>query len=173
MYRKIPKTKKAASVFFVIVLLGVGLFLIFMGGIRLLPLPILAQFIGISCTVAAVFILSQRTLKDFTYEIATTERDVSEEEILRCGERAKYDFLVYERRGWRDIAVCRVGLDEVRSATEMNPANKKEFKRLDREKKRYTYDAQFAAWRRLRLQINDDTVVYLTFDRELFDILNS
>lgn len=173
MYKKIPKTKKTAATLFVIVLLGVGVFSLFMGGVRILPLPMLAQILGIGCIVAAVFILSQRVLKDFTYEIAKTDRNVSEREVELGGEAAYYDFLIYERRGWRDLTVCRVGLDEISEAVELTPKNKSEYRRLDKTKKRYTYDAQFAPWHRLRVVINDDTVVYMTFDAELYEILRN
>lgn len=172
MYKKIPKTKKFAATVFVTVLLGVGIFMIFMGGAEILPLPGLAQFLGVICFVAAIFILSQRTLKDYTYEIAKTERVVTQRELDECGEKTLYDFLIYERKGWRDITVCRVGLDEVKEAVEITPKNKSLYKKSDANKKRYTYDAQFAPWHRLRILINDDTVVYLTFDEELYDILN-
>lgn len=174
MYNKKPKIRNVFAVICVMVLLGTGLYSMFLGSIDLLPVPpIVLQALGIGMIVAAVYILSARVLKEYVFVICETEREVSEDEIITRGERAKYDFIIYEQHAMRQIPVCRVGLDEVILAEEMNVKNRAAAKRADREakRKRYRYDATFAAARQIRVHVNDDIVMYITYDEELLRLL--
>lgn len=171
MYKKTPKTKKTAAVVFVIVLMAVGFYAVMIGGARAVPLPVLAQFFGFMFIITAIYILSAKILKEMIYAVIPTERDVTDEELEICGERAKYDFII-AKKGFRDIVVCRVGLDEVKEAVEINRLNRAEYRKKDKKMKRYSYDTQFAPSRQLRVRINDDTIVFLTYDEELMKILN-
>lgn len=172
MYKKTPKTKKGAAAAFVMILMAVGFYAVMLGGARAVPLPVLAQFFGVMFIVAAICILSGKILKEMIYAVVPTEREVTDEEIYICGERAKYDFII-AKKGLRNIIMCRVGLDEVKEAVEINRLNRAEYRKKDKTKKRYSYDTQFAPSRQLRVQINDDTVVFLTYDEELLRVLNN
>lgn len=174
MYSKKPKIRNVFAVITVMVLLGTGLYSMFLGSIQLLPIhPIILQALGIVMIVAAIYILSARVLKEYLFEICETERHVSDEEIAERGVRARYDFIIYEMHATRKIPVCRVGLDEVLLCEEMNVKNRAAAKRADREsgRRRYRYDATFAAARQLRVHVNDDIAMYITYDAELLGIL--
>ena len=172
MYKKIPKTKKLAASFFVMVLMGVGIFMFGVGSVGLIAAPVIAQFIGVIFLTTGIYIMSTKVLKEMVYSISLTDREVSEEEIALGGNRAKYDFIVAQHKGFRDIVNVRVGLDEVTEAVEINRLNRAEYRKADKNKKRYAYDTQFAPARQLRVQVNDDIVLFLTYDKELLELLN-
>ncbi|MBQ7357875.1 MAG: hypothetical protein IJW65_03985 [Clostridia bacterium] len=172
MYKKIPKTKKLAASVFVMVLMAVGIFMFGLGSMRLIVAPVVAQFFGVVFLTTGIYIMSTKVLKEMVHEIRPTDRDVSEEEIIAGGNRAKYDFIVSQHKGFRDIVNVRVGLDEVTEAVEINRLNRAQYRKKDKTKKRYSYDTQFAPARQLRVQVNDDIVLFLTYDEELLKILN-
>lgn len=172
MYKKTPKTKKGAAVAFVMILMAVGFYAVMLGGARAVPLPILAQFFGLTFIITAICILSGKILKEMIYAVVPTEREVTVEEIDICGERAKYDFII-AKKGLRNVVMCRVGLDEVKEAVEINRLNRAEYRKKDKKMKRYSYDTQFAPSRQLRVRINNDTVVFLTYDEEFLRVLNN
>ena len=116
--------------------------------------------------------MSTKVLKEMVHEIRPTDREVSEEEIISGGNRAKYDFIVSQHKGFRDIDNVRVGLDEVTEAVEINRLNRAQYRKKDKTKKRYSYDTQIAPARQLRVQVNDDIVLFLTYDEELMALLN-
>ncbi len=172
MYKKIPKTKKLAASVFVMVLIAVGIYSFSLGSMQLLPVPVIAQFFGVVFLISGIYIYATNVLKEMVYQITPTEREVTQEELAVCGPRAKYDFIVAQHKAIRDIVMCRVGLDEVKGAVEINRLNRAEYRKKDKKKKRYSYDTQFAPSRQLRVEINDDTVVFLTYDEELLELLN-
>ncbi len=172
MYKKIPKTKKVAASIFVMVLIAFGIYGFSLGSMQLLPAPVIAQFFGVVFLVTGIYIYSTNVLKEMVYQITPTEREVTDEELAICGPRVKYDFIVAQHKAIRDVVMCCVGLDEVKSAVEVNRLNRAEYRKKDKKKKRYSYDTQFAPSRQLRVEINDDTVVFLTYDEELMGLLN-
>ena len=172
MYKKTPKTKKVAASIFVMVLIAVGIYTFSLGSIRIIPAPVIAQFIGVVLLTTGIYIYATKVLKEMVYQIIPTERGVTDEEIAVCGPRVKYDFIVAQHKAIRDVVMCRVGLDEVKGAVEINRLNRAEYRKKDKKKKRYSYDTQFAPARQLRVEINDDTVVFLTYDEELLELLN-
>lgn len=172
MYKKIPKTKKLAASIFVMVLIAVGIYGFSLGSMQLLPAPVIAQFFGVILLVTGIYIYATKVLKEMVYQVSPTEREVTDDELAICGPRVKYDFIVAQHKAIRDVVMCRVGLDEVKGAVEINRLNRAEYRRKDKKKKRYSYDTQFAPSRQLRVEINDDTVVFLTYDKELLELLN-
>ena len=103
MYKKIPKTKKLAASVFVMVLMAVGIFMFGLGSMRLIVAPVVAQFFGVVFLTTGIYIMSTKVLKEMVHEIRPTDREVSEEEIISGGNRAKYDFIVSQHKGFRDI----------------------------------------------------------------------
>lgn len=172
MYKKIPKTKKLAASIFVMVLIALGIYIFSLGSMRFIPAPVIAQFFGVIFLVSGIYIYSTNVLKEMIYQITPTEREVTEEELALCGNRAKYDFIVSQHKAIRDVVNVRVGLDEVTEAVEINRFNRAEYRKKDKKKKRYSFDTQFAPARQLRVQVNDDIVLFLTYDEELLGLLN-
>ena len=172
MYKKTPKTKKTAAVIFSMVLTALGIYAVMIGGVRAVPLPLLAQFFGVVFIITGIYIVSTKVCKEMIYAVIPTEREVSEEELASCGPKAKYDFIVAQHKGFRDIVNVRVGFDEVTEAVEINRTNRAQYRQKDKKKKRYSYDTQFAPARQLRVQVNDDIVLFLTYDEELLKVLN-
>lgn len=172
MYKKIPKTKKLAASIFVMVLMAVGFYAFILGGMDAIAIPLIAQFFGVIFIVTGIYILATKILKEMIYQVTPTEREVTDEDIEIYGPRVKYDFIVAQHKGFRDIVMCRVGFDEVKGAVEINRLNRAEYRAKDKRKKRYSYDTQFAPARQLRVEINEDTVVFLTYDEELLKLLN-
>ncbi len=172
MFKKIPKTKKGMAILFVMLLLAGGIFGFFMGSAEFIPLPIVAQFLGVCFIVTAIYILSANVLKEMIYTVCPTEREVSEEEISLCGRRARYDFIVAQNKGYRELVLCRVGLDEVKEAVEINKLNRGKYRAEDKVRKRYNYDTQLAPSRQIRVRVNDDIILFLTYDEELLKLLN-
>ncbi|MBE6548046.1 MAG: hypothetical protein E7667_04105 [Ruminococcaceae bacterium] len=172
VFKIIPKTKKLVASVFVMVLMAVGIFAFMMGNMKAIPMPVISQFLGVIFIITAIYILATKILKEMIYQVSPTDRVVTQEEIELCGPRARYDFIVAQHKGFRDIVMCRVGLDEVKEAVEINRLNRAKYREIDKKKKKYSYDTQFAPARQLRVVINDDTVVFLTYDEELLKILN-
>ena len=171
MYKKTPKTKKGMAILFVMLLMAVGLFGLFMGSAEFIPAPWLSQFIGIVCVLTSMYIMFTKIFKELVYEVCPTDREMTEE-LKEKGRRARYDFVISQNKGIREIPLCRIGLEEVKEAVEVNRFNRKQYREEDKNRKKYAYDTQFAPYRHIRVLVNENTVIYLTYDEELLKILN-
>jgi len=93
------------------------------------------------------------------------------------GEGA-YDFIVYQispgRHGKGELKVCHVSVKHIDFVRVVDAENKREVARDRRPKDKYTYDAQFAARRRLEVSITNGgevASIFLTYDEEVLNAL--
>ena len=84
-------------------------------------------------------------------------------------------YIITERKGNRNITVCRVGLKDIVTVREVNSANKSQVNAERKNMARYTYDTSFIAPRRIELICKigeDDLSVLVTYDEQLLTALN-
>lgn len=166
MYSNTPKPKNtyAKIVSLICLLMGAALFVL--ANTKLFDSPALLQLAGIVLMTAAIYIASVYLLRQYSFSV---EQNPS-------SEQKELDFVIMERRGKREIAVCRIGLDEIVEAREVNKQNKKQITENRRKMQRYTYDTTFIAPRRIELLCKYDDAdisILVTYDEKLLTLLNS
>ncbi|MBE6535275.1 MAG: hypothetical protein E7677_01450 [Ruminococcaceae bacterium] len=140
MYKNTPKPKNtyAKIVSLVSLLLGSALFVMSNSG--MIAAPAIAQLLGLFLMTAAIYIASVFLLRQYTFEVDENP----------SGEERELDFTITERKGNRDITVCRIGLDEIIMAREVNAQNKNQVSAERKKMKRYAYDTTFIAAKKNR-----------------------
>jgi len=161
MYSKIPNPKNTTGKIISLCCLIAGVALFALGSVKHIPLPSVAQLIGVIFFTAAIYIASAYLLREYRFCI---------KESNRYSEDAPPDFVIYMKSGVRESTVCRFGFDEIDSVTEVTPENKKSLLEDRKKLKRYTYNTQFAAQYFIEVR-SDGISVLLTYDEELLATL--
>ena len=143
LYKNTVTPKNTAAKITAMLCLIMGLFLWIVSSYA--PLPSVFQSIAIIFFVVAIYIASVCLLRIYSYEIAYNYKEnVTDAEKL-------YDLIIYERKNSRFIKVCHIELSDIRSVREVNPKNIKEVKAQRKSMKRYTYNTEFAASRKIEV----------------------
>ena len=166
MFKKTPKINNRAAKISAIITLAAGvlIFIIANGGI---PMPWIAQTLGVLLVAYSVYVAAVYLLREHTFMVSENERDEEGETFL---------FKINERKGKREMTVVRVRLDEIRFVRIVDKQNKKAVAEERRGKKRFTYDAQFMPQKRLEFDIlceGESISVLTTYDEELVAFLKS
>jgi hypothetical protein len=166
MYKMTPRLKNtyAKIVSLVSLILGATLFVV--SNMENVLYPAIAQLFGLILLTASIYIASVFLLRQYTFAIDQNPN----------GDKGELDFTITERKGNRDITVCRIGLDEITSAREVNGKNKKAVESERKKMQRYTYDTSFIPARRIEIICrfdDNDLSILVTFDEQLLKILNN
>ena len=169
IYQKRIQPKNTAAKITSALCLACGAILLIFAQSGYIALPILAQISGLALWVASIYIALSYLLRDYTYLIEIHDR---EEEYYKLSEI--YDFVVYENKGKKSVKVCHIELKDVTLVREITPENKKDSPTDIKNFKRFVYNTQFAAGRKIEIQARisgEDYSVTVTYDEELFSIL--
>ena len=167
MFKKVIELKnKGAKASAVISLIG-GAFAYVAGSAEGMPFPWILQGIGVVLFTYSIYIATAYLFRRHTLEIIPVRgQDVDGE--------TEYDLVIYETTGTRERKVCDVPVSNVDFIRVVDKKNKKTVA-LDRKNKdRYTYDAQFAAQRRIEIAITSGSEVasiLLTYDEDVLNAL--
>lgn len=166
MFKKTPKINNRAAKISAIITLAAGalIFIIANGGI---PMPWIAQTLGVAFVAYSIYVAAVYLLREHTFIVEENERDEENETYL---------FKINERKGKREMTVVRVRLDEIQFVRVVDKQNKKVVAEERKSKKRFTYDAQFMAQKRLEFDIlceGESISVLTTYDDELVALLKS
>jgi len=165
MYKNTPKPKNTYAKIVSLVSLILGSVLFVVSNSKGVAAPAVAQLFGILLMTAAIYIASVFLLHQYTFAI---EQNPS-------GDDGELDFIITERKGNRDITVCRIGLDEITSVREVNTQNKKAVAKERKNMKRYLYDTTFIPVRRIEIVCSfdgEDISILATFDEQLLRMLS-
>lgn len=171
MFKKTIEPKnRAAKVSALLSFIG-GAFMFIMSSGGSIQYPWLAQFLGVALLSYSTYVVSVYVFRKYTVVIESVS------ETAEDGE-GDYDFIIYElgarRYGQRERKVCHVSVKNIDFVRVVTQENKKEVARDRKEKDRYTYDAQFAASRRLEIAITNGgevASILFTYDEELLRAL--
>ena len=164
MYKNTPKPKNTYAKIVSLVSLILGAALFAMSNAKIIAAPAVAQLFGLLLLTVSIYVASVFLLRQYTFTIE--ENPSSQEREL--------DFTVTERKNNRDITVCRIGLDEIVLAREVNAQNKKTVAAERKSMKRYTYDTAFIAAKKIEIVCkcdDDDISLLVTFDEQLLNLL--
>ena len=165
MYRKTPVPKNTAAKISAILTLIGGAFMFIMVSGDNIPLPWLAQTIGIVFLTFSVYVAVAFLLRRYTFILETVSKEDGENDC---------DFIVKELKSNREIKVCHVSVHDIAFIREVNAANKSPVAKERQKKKKYTYDTQVCAARRLEIAIEydgEDISLLVTYDEELLNAL--
>ncbi len=173
MFKKTIEPKnKGAKISALIAFIG-GTFMVIMSSGGNIPLPWLAQGTGIALITYSIYIVSACLFRKYTVIIDSMSGAAED------GEGA-YDFIIYElgaqRNGARERKICDVSVKHIDFVRVVDKENKKDVARDRKEKDKYTYDAQFAASRRLEVSITNGgevASILLTYDEDILNALLS
>lgn len=160
-----PKTRGALSCA-IISLVGGAVAYIAAGG-EGMPYPWILQAVGIAFFTYSIYIATACLFKRHTVIIEPVSGAAED------GEGA-YDLIIYEATGKRERKVCHVSTSRIDFVRVVTPENKKEVAGDRKEKERYTYDAQFAAQKRLEVAITSGgeiASILLTYDEDVLSAL--
>lgn len=171
MFKKVIAPKNtAAKISALLTLLG-GAFMFIMANGNFIPLPWLAQLIGIVLLTFSIFVASAYLLRQYSVVIESVSGAAED------GEGA-YDFLVYELGASRykkgDRKVCHVSVRHIEFIRIVTAENKKEVARERVKLDKYTYDSQFAPSRRIEVVIKnggEEASMLLTYDEDVLNAL--
>ena len=170
MYKNKPEPKnRAAKASALMTLIG-GMLLFVLSNSGAIPLPWLAQTVAVIFLTFSIYVAAAYLLKRYTF-IVDRKPQID-------GDGGDCDFIITEQKGNRDIKVCHVSVNDIVFIREVNSTNKKEVNQDRKKKKRYTYDTQFWASRRLEIAINytdsepeEHISLLVTFDEKLINVL--
>jgi len=166
--KKIEPKTRGAKASAILSLVGGALSNVVAGG-EGMPYPWILQTVGVALFTYSIYIATVYLFKRHTVIIEPVSGAAED------GEGA-YDLIIYEATGKRERKVCHVStscIDFVRVVTQ---ENKKEVAGDRKEKERYTYDAQFAAQKRLEVAITSGgeiASILLTYDEDVLSALLS
>lgn len=131
------------------------------------PYPWILQTLGVALFTYSIYIATAHLFVRHTVII---------ESALGAAEGSDgvYDLIIYEATGKRERKVCHVSTSCIDFVRVVTKENKKEVAGDRKEKERYTYDAQFAAQKRLEVAITSgDEVasILLTYDQDVLNAL--
>ena len=165
MYKKTPVPKNTAAKISALLTLIGGAFMFIMVGGENIPLPLLAQTIGIVFLTFSVYVAVAFLLRRYTFILEMVSKEDGENDC---------DFIVKELKSNREIRVCHVSVKDILFIREVDAKNKKSVDRDRAKKKKYTYDTQFCAAKRLEIAIKydgEDISLLVTYDEELLNAL--
>ena len=166
MYRNTPAPKNTYAKIASLVCLLLGLALLAFASLELVDYPALPQTLGIFSLTASVYIATGFLLRRYTFSVEQNPQS----------EIGELDFCIVENKGKREITVCRIGVDEIVLAREVNKNNKKSVANERKNMKRYTYDVTFAPPRRLEIVCRydeEDFSILVTYDEGLISAINT
>ena len=166
MFKSTPKPKNTYAKIVSLVSLILGATLFAVSNMENVSYPAIAQLFGLILLTAAIYIASVFLLRQYTFSVDQNPN----------GAQGELDFTITERKGNREITVCRIGLDEIISAREVGGKNKKAVSRERKKMQRYTYDTSFIPAKRIEIvcRVDDnDLSILITFDERLLQILNN
>ena len=134
-----------------------------------MPYPWILQTLGIVLFTYSIYIATAHLFKRHTVIIEPVSGAAED------GEGA-YDLIIYEATGKRERKICHVSTSRIDFVRVVTLENKKEVASDRKEKDRYTYDAQFAAQRRLEIAITkggEVASILLTYDEDVLSALLS
>lgn len=169
IYQKIIQPKNVAAKITSALCLICGAALLILAQAGYIAIPILAQLLGLVLWVAAVYIASAYLLREYTYSVQANSK-VGENDTLA----EIYDFVVYEKKGKKSVKVCHIELKDVTFIKEITPESKKNSDTEHKNIKRFVYNTQFAASRKIEILANisgEDYSITVTYDEELFSTL--
>ncbi len=166
MYKNTPKPKNTYAKIVALVSLILGALLFIMANSNIIAAPAIAQILGLLLVTLSIYIASVFLLRQYTFSV----------EPNPSSDERELDFTITERKGNRDITVCRIGLDEIVLAREVNPQNKKIVNTERKKMKRYAYDTSFFAPKQIEIVSKfdgEDISILITYDEELLKILSN
>ena len=168
--KRIAPKNRAAKISALLTLLG-GAFMFIMANGGNIPLPWLAQLIGIALLTFSIYVASAYLFRQYSVVIEPMSGATEDGE-------GTYDFLVYEIDGRKhqrgDRKVCHVSVRHIEFIRVVTAENKKEVARERAKLDKYTYDSQFAPSRRIEVVIKngrEEASMLLTYDEELLRAL--
>ena len=166
MFKKTPTPKNnAAKISAALAVAGGALVFILTTAVKEIPFPGVAQFIGLLLVAYAVYIAGAYLLRSYTFIIEPSDDDDAE---------LDHDLIINEQRGKRALKVCHVSVKKIEFIRIVDSQNKKEVSKDRKAKDKYTYDAQFAASKRLEIAIkggSEEASMLVTYDDELIQAL--
>ena len=162
-----PRTRGALSCA-IISLVGGALAYVLAGG-EGMPYPWILQAVGIALFTYSIYIATSFLFKRHTVIIEPVSSVAEDRE-------GAYDLIIYESTGKREQKICHVSTSRIDFVRVVTLENKKEVASDRKEKDRYTYDAQFAAQRRLEIAITNGgevASILLTYDPDVLSALIS
>lgn len=165
MYRSSPIPKNTYAKILALACLLLGMALLAFASLELVDYPALPQTLGIFSLTASVYIASAFLLRRYTFSVEQNPQ----------GELGELDFCIVENKGKREITVCRIGVDEIILAREVNKENKKTVAEERKSMARYTYDVTFAPERRIEIVSRYDEQqfsILVTYDEALLEAID-
>jgi hypothetical protein len=123
-------------------------------------------FIGISIYIAVAFLLRQYCFSIMQSNTEDTDLPPSH----------RYDFIITEKKGKRDIKVLHFGMRDLTSIQIVDEKNKTQVAKERKPMKRYTYNMEYAAKRLIEVRAvldEEEYSILITYDEELLKIMQS
>ena len=169
MFKKIIELKnKGAKASAILSLVGGAVAYIAAGGGNI-PYPWVLQTAGVALFTYSIYIATAYLFKRHTVVIEPAGEPDEDGE-------SGYNLLIFEMTGKRERKVCDVPTSRVDFVRVVTAENKKEVARDRKNKDKYTYDAQFAAQRRIEIAITSGgevASILLTYDEDVLNALLS
>lgn len=161
-----PKTRGAMASA-IISLVGGALAYMIAGG-EGMPYPWILHTLGIVLFTYSIYIATAHLFKRHTVII----------DAAAGAEQGEYEYelIILEATGKRERKVCHVSTSRIDFVRVVTAENKKTVESDRKNKDKYTYDAQFAAQRRLEIAITSGgeiASILLTYDEDVLNALLS
>jgi hypothetical protein len=159
----IPKRSNSLSKQVIMGLFIISLVAMFSSTIPNLPFHSLMQLFALITLAVAIALLGRYEFKTYAYEITKNGED-------------EYDLTVTEIKRRSRITVCRISLSSISELHDISRENKSNLKELRAGRKSFNYCVDIAPPRTCCIVTNEggeETVIYLSFIPELFEMLNA
>ena len=169
MFKKIIELKNRGAKASAILSLVGGAVAYFAASGENIPYPWILQTVGVVLFTYSIYIATAYLFKRHTVVIEPAGEPDED------GENG-YSLLIFEMTGRRERKVCDVPTSRIDFFRVVTPENKKEVARDRKNKDKYTYDAQFAAQRRIEIAITSGgevASILLTYDEDVLNALLS
>lgn len=167
MFKKIIELKnRGAKASAILSLVGGAVAYIAAGGGNI-PRPWILQTVGVALFTYSIYIATAYLFKRHTVVIEPAGEPDEDGE-------SGYNLLIFEMNGKRERKVCDVPTSRVDFVRVVTAENKKEIAHNRKNKDKYTYDAQFAAQRRIEIAIisgGEVASILLTYDEDVLNAL--
>ncbi len=168
LYKKIitPKNKLGKITALLLLLCGAALFIMANGSF--IPFPAIAQILGLLLLTASIYIASVYLLKQFTFMIVRNEKEGGE-----LADRDKYDFIITEKKGMKDMKVCHLTLSDIEAVRVVDAKNRKEVNEERKKLRKFSYNTEFAAHRAIEVMAQVDGErysIFVSYDEELLEL---
>ena len=168
LYKKIIKPKNTAAKVTSLLTLLSGAFLWIASGI--IPFPAIPQTCAVILIAVSIYVASAYLLREYSYEIADNYKDGETD------KKDRYDFRITELKGNRSVKVCHIEMSDLTAVKEITPQNAKETRAARKKMRRYSYNTQFAASRRIEIQArvcDEEISILLPYDDELISVFKN